>query len=215
MALDANAMLTLAQGKAALEIPSGNTSRDTEIEELISEASTWIESHTKRLLAEQTITEYQDGRAMNRLITKQYPIIGGPAVGGTKPEIFDDPDWVYGTDTQIDTDDYEVTEDQLSITLKKAFFLKGYRNIKVTYKFGVGLVTGATNTFPRDIQLACKKLLQWLDLYDNSRRIGIRARAKGGESVSYEPGMPKLVDQLLEPYVRVEFNAGNVATRND
>ena len=213
MALDANAMLLLTQAKSHLGI--SGSSEDSRIEELIGEASTWIESWCKRKLSTQTITEFQDGRAMNRILTREYPITGGPA-SGNKPEIYEDNDWAFGSTTKIDLDEYEVSEDGLSITLKSGHFLKGYRNIKIIYESGIGLVTtgSSTNTFPRDIQLACKKLVEWLDLHRTNRRIGQRSKAKGGESVSYELDMPMIVQRLLEMYVREEFNAGNVSIRN-
>jgi len=213
MALDSNAMLLLSQAKSHLGITGAG--EDSRIEDLIAEASTWMESWAKRKLSIQTITEYQDGRAMNRILTREYPITGGPATGG-KPEIFQDGDWVFDSTTRLDEEDYDVSEDGLTITLKNAFFSKGYRNIKITYEFGVGLVTTgtSTNTFPRDLQLCCKKLVEWLDLHRTNRRIGQRSKAKGGESVSYELDMPLLCQRILEMYVREEFNAGNVGIRN-
>jgi len=202
VALNTNALTLLSTAKDYLDIPSSLTDYDDRISRFINQASSLIESHTRRVLVTTTHTEFYDGRRSNRLQLNQFPIIGGSATDN-KPELF------FGTInlTAVDPDSYDFDESDLVYTPS---FPKGTRNIKVIYQAGLGVVDSVaeTNTLPADLELACLNTVLWLYDSQTDRRLGKESRSKGDESVSYSLGLPQEVIELLDKgYTREEMPA--------
>lgn len=221
MSIKSNAMAYRNQVKDHLSIDYSITKYDLKMDMLIDVASKMIESLTKRKLTDQTITEYHDGRASNRIQPREWPITGGLAAGGTKPEIFVDHNSVFPASSAIDDTRYFSDERDTNIVLNQgSVFNKGYRNIKIVYDIGLGSVSQndldgtGTNTLPSDLVYACLQLVSWYYHSTSSERIGVKSKGKGGESVTYETKIPEHIALLLEPYERQEFPQGDVAVLN-
>lgn len=73
MALSANAIITLAQGKAFLQ--EASEANDTVIEGMISSISTLIETETSRKVIQQTVSNYRlDGLGRRELMVPYVPL---------------------------------------------------------------------------------------------------------------------------------------------
>ena len=128
MSLNSNALCTVAQCKAYLDIASADTSQDSKLELLINAASSLIENYLDRKLVYQGYVEYHDGRNSDRLLLKEWPAI--------KPtEIIFDQTWSFGAENVIPVDNYQL-ESEVMVVLKGYKFPRGNRNIKVTYYAG-------------------------------------------------------------------------------
>jgi len=212
MALNSNALASRLTTSTFLGITDGDDAiLDLETERLINVASAIIAKRTKRVLYKTTHTEYLDGSRTNRIILKQWPITGGPADGSTKPEVFLDSKSLFAAGTEIDIADYYIDSDVM-IVLVSGSFGKGTRNIKVVYEAGYG--NHALDDIPSDLENVCLELVGYLNQKHHDRRLGIETKGKSGESVTYELGIPKYIDELLEPYIRHEFFASNAPVAN-
>jgi hypothetical protein len=205
MSLNSNALCLLATLKEHLDIQPSDTSLDSKLNRLINVASQFIENYCGRVLVEATYEEYHDGRAGNRLLLKQWPIVGGPADSGTKPEVIVDANGVFAASDAVDVASYWVANDIELV--RQGLWPKGYRNIKVSYTAGLGKVntTAATNTLPSDLEQACLDYAEWLHTMNTDRRIGRNTKTKGDESVAFISDIPPHVAMILEKYVRHEF----------
>lgn len=78
-----------------------------------------------------TYIEYYDGNAVHYLFVKNVPInsIGEVAV---------DSDWVWGSDTVIDTSDYRIANDRY--VAYNSLFSSGLQNIRITYTAGYSVI---------------------------------------------------------------------------
>lgn len=208
MALKSNALALLSAAKSHLDIPVVDTTQDAKVERFINTASQVFENYCKRKLTTATYTQYVDGRSSNRLMLKEWPVLGGAAAGGTKPEVFIDSSSEFGSGTELDPAGYYVAN-TFELLRIGGVWPKGNRNIKVIYNAGLGLVnTGLqTNTLPSDLEQACLDYVLWLYDSKSDRRIGRNTKTKGDESVSFETGMPATIAHLLEPYVRHDFTS--------
>ena len=212
MPLNANALVLRATASTFLGITDGdNPTVDAETERLINTASEIIAKRTKRILYTLTHTQYLDGSRTNRILLKQWPITGGPALGATKPEVFIDGKSEFAASTAVDTDEYYVDED-VALVIVKGSFPKGTRNIKVVYEAGYGTAVGAD--IPSDLENICLEFVQYLNQKHHDRRLGLESKGKSGESVTYELGVPAYIDAMLEPYKRHDFAASNAPVTN-
>lgn len=210
MALKANALTDLATAKEHLEIPGADTTQDSKVERFINTASDFFETYCSRKFITQTHTEYQDGRGSNRIMLRQWPITGGPADGGTKPELFIDSNSVFDASSAVDVTSYYVDSESefelvlIGCTTEGSRFPRGTRNIKVVYEAGYGTV--GAGDLPSDLVNACLDYVLWLYDRQNDRRIGRTNKSKGDENVSYEVSIPQSIMNVLDNnYKRVDF----------
>jgi hypothetical protein len=208
--LKENALVDLQAAKIYMSVPTD--AYDEKIRMFINQASSMIESHTKRVLYSKEHSEYYDGRKNNRIIINQFPILGGSA-NGNKPVLYISANWDYST--PVDPNSYNFTDDEI---VYNSVFPKGTRNIKVIYRAGLGNVdeNAGTNTFPEDLQIACLMTVDWLYSSSTDKRIGKSSRNKGDESVGYSFGLPQEVVEILDKgYTRDEMpTMGSVGVRN-
>ena len=205
MSLKSNALCLLVTLKDHLDIPASDTSLDSKLERVINVASQFIENYCGRVLVDASYDEFHDGRAGNRLLLKQWPITGGAAASGTKPEVFVDESGAFGSGTEVDPDTYWVANDIELIGT--TVWPKGYRNIKVTYLAGLGTINtvAETNTLPSDLEQACLDYAEFIHTMNTDRRIGRSSKSKGDESVSFITDIPPHVTLILDKYIRHEF----------
>ena len=202
--LNDNALTLLATAKDHLDLPAANTDYDDRVSRMLNQASSLIESHTKRILVTQEHTEFYDGRRNNRLITNQFPILGGSATGN-KPVLYISANRSF-TDP-VDPDGYFFNDSEL---IYPNVFPRGRNNIKIVYNAGLGKVdtVAQTNTLPADLELACLDTVLWLYDSRTDRRIGKTSKNKGDESVAYSVGLPQEIVEFLDKgYTREEFPA--------
>jgi hypothetical protein len=206
MALNTNALTTVAVAKEHLEIPVAVVDQDSLVERLINSASDFFENETNRKLVTATHTDYQDGRSSNRIMLAQYPITGGPAAGG-KPELFIDNSSVFGSGSARDVATYFVDGDSEIILIggdtEGAKFPKGVRNIKIVYDAGIGTIAG--DNIPAHIVDACLDYVLWKYERQNDRRIGKTNKSKGDENVSYESDLPASIRSVLDKITKIDF----------
>jgi hypothetical protein len=215
MALKSNALCLLSTVKEQLDIASSNTDYDSKLERLINVASQFIENFCGRILVNASYDEFHDGRAGNALVLKQWPITGGPASSGTKPEVFIDGDSVFAATSVVDPTSYFVANDIELVY--KGYWPKGYRNIKISYTAGLGVVNAGadTNTLPSDLEQAALDYVEYLYNMNTDRRIGRNNKSKGDESVSFITDIPPHVVLILDKYIRHEFpTEASVGIRN-
>lgn len=211
MALNSNALVTLAKAKTFLSI--NDTTYDTEVERLINVASQSIERVTKRVLVNATHTEYHDGRRTNTLQPRQWPVTGGASPNG-KPEVFlDDGTGNFPIATTLDDSNYFLHELDTTLIRINANWPLGYRNIKIIYTAGYG-VGGDSASMPSDLEDACLQYVAWMFRMNNDRRLGIDSKTKLGETVRFTQGIPEFIEDLVEPYKRQEFPVSTVPVRN-
>lgn len=199
VSLNANALTTLEAAKDYLDILPGDTDQDDRVKRMINAASQRIEKITNRKLKLQTVTEYQDGRANSKLVLRQWP--------AQKPSVVNlDPSWVYDSENDLPTTDYDVEQDQFLVR-KSGYFPKGVRNVKIIYQAGYTEV-------PSDLEEACLMMVQWLDAMRTDRRVGTKSKSKAGENISFTDDVPPMIMSFIEPYIRIEFPESEQSIRN-
>lgn len=207
--LKSNALATLDEVKRHLSI--GVANQDDNLRTLINTASQFVESYCRRRLTIQSYTEYQDGRASNRLLLDQWPVIGVPVIAFDQTGKFD------GGEEIVDTDRYFVDPRSGDLVFVGGRPPKGYRNIRIEYQAGYGEVDDVedTNTLPSDLTFACLQLVEWYYRSTTDQRVGQKSKGKNNETVSFETLLPDHIALILQPYIRMEMPRTQVPVRND
>jgi uncharacterized phiE125 gp8 family phage protein len=201
MALNANALTTLAKAKSHLKIL--DASQDSILEIMINTASSVIEQYVDRKLQTQTHTEYQDGRRQNRILLKQYPVTGVSQVWVDQTSAFTD------VTTQLAAGDFFIEDENLVVLNpngSRGIFPIGTRNIKIVYTAGVHDQQNMTPVAaPSDIEYACLLTTEWLYRFRSREDIGRSQKTKGDENSTVSQDLPQIVRTLLDPHKRSEF----------
>jgi len=198
MALNANAIVSLADMKLWLDVPALDVTKDSIIELHINAASERIEQYLSRSLVRQQYVERYDGRSSDLVLLRNFP--------AEKPtEVIVDNTWEFTSDP-IDPERYDI-QDGMTVKLNYGIFPRGSLNVRVTYYAGYQnpISLGAGPTFPSDLQLAARWLVDWQYQQRTDRRLGMGGKGKQGENISFIQGMPKEVTEILDQYKRMEF----------
>ena len=190
MALNANALVTLAQGKTYLKIPVLDLTQDSMVEFFINAASDYIESETDRKLKSQSQTEYHDGKKSNILVLREFPVT---AIASLK---FDYTGKFTGNETIVNAENYGIGDEGNSLYYR-GYLPSGYRNIQIVYTAGLA-------TIPMDLQNACLWAMTYYYQMRENKDIGRTAKGKGDESVSILQEMPPEVKNIVARYTRLE-----------
>jgi uncharacterized phiE125 gp8 family phage protein len=190
MALNANALVTLAQGKTYLKIPALDLTQDSMVEFFINASSDYIESETDRMLKSQSHTEYHDGKKSNILVLREFPVT---AIASVK---LDNTGKFSGSETLVDPENYTIGDEGNSLYYR-GYLPSGYRNIQVIYTAGL-------TTIPADLQNACLWAMTYYYQMRENRDIGRSAKGKGDESVSILQEMPPEVKNVVARFTRLE-----------
>lgn len=196
MSLDAAiALATVAEAKVVLKIPSGTTSEDTVLEDLINRASAHANKHTGRQLLLARFTEFYDGDGSDELMLNNYPV-------GTLTSVHDDPlrDFAAGSLLVVD-DDYilDAAAGIISAMSGHPAFLKGKATVKVVYTAGYALAS-----VPHDLKEAVLMMVQhhYKRMYQD-QRIGLASESIGDQTFTYsEEAIPKKAKATLDRYRR-------------
>ena len=149
---------------------------------------------TNRTMEETAHTEYHNAEEyQNRLFLSNWPVSSLAAF-----EIHEDPDWVWGSDTLIDADDYRV-DYEAGIVYYNSYFLQGRQSIKVEYTAGY-----TTSTFPASMkQILVRQAVVWYKQAKNEtwdvQSITVPA---GGGGVSVERHEKGLLPEFLAMVAR-------------
>lgn len=201
MALNANALVTLALAKSFLKIPTAETSKDALVEFFINAASDYIETETDRRLKSQAITEFQHGRQTNIILLKQYPVT---AISGL---YFDSTGKYSGDQETVDVSLYTIGDDSNSLVYTGGYFPRGYNNIKVVYTAGFAAV-------PSDLQNATLWLVSFYYKMQDNGDIGRTSKGKGDESIQILQEAPMEVKNAILRYRRSEVPLSNAMAYN-
>jgi hypothetical protein len=154
-----NALLTRLQLKNFLGITQADATLDNLIHDLINRVSTLFESYCGRVFRAVDYTEYYDGGG-RMLFPNQNPINSITA-------IYEDSDWVWGSDSLIDASDYRIMDSKYIIY--DGFFSTGEGSVKLVYNAGY-------TSLPLDLtQVAIeecgRKLSRRTDYYEQSKTL--------------------------------------------
>lgn len=123
------AFIAISDAKVELEI--NNTTYDALLTPLVSAVLSIWDELTGRTWAQAAFTEYYSAPAhQNMLLLRQHPVASSPAV-----QMWDDPDWEWGSDTLVAAADYRVDE-VTGIIYYNSNFHEGKQSIKVSYTAG-------------------------------------------------------------------------------
>lgn len=202
MALNLNALCTLAQAKAHLGIPIGEVLSDPRLELFINAASSRIESYCDRKIVDQgLILEVQHGRRSNILLPREFPIL-------TVTEISIDSDGLFTDPTKIvPVTDYQIADNKTSLVFLHRHAPNGYNNVRISY-------TAGYVTAPSDLTLACIWMLEWFELNRNRKDMGRSGAGKGDENYTVLTSMPKMIEEILDDYKRTEMPLLNSPVSN-
>lgn len=184
-------LITLAQAKSDVDIPDANTAEDARVTQIIAAASDYCDSATNRKLASASYTHYFDGNESSYLLLKEFPIT-------TLTSVHVDDTWAFGAGALVPSADLRIHRDVLVARRCGVFHYKSSLAVKVIYIAGY-------LTIPEDLQQACREMFKFLYYGRNDRRMGLAAKTKLNESVSYIDTVPAIVTALLEPYRRTVY----------
>jgi len=202
MAVNANALTTLAKAKIYLKIPVLEIAQDDVVELFINSSSEYIERECDRVFKAQAFTEIRHGRKQNILLLKQWPVNSI-----TELRVDNDSNFILA-DTLVDAADYRVGDDSNSVILLNQVFHNGYNNIKVVYNAGF-------TTIPSDLEHACLWLVSWYHFARNAQDIGRPRRSKGDENFETLQDAPKDVRDCILRYKRTEMPVSDALTWNE
>lgn len=200
MALNANALTTLATAKSHLTINANDPLQDTRVELFINAASQRIEVFTQRKLVSQSLTELQHGRRQNILLLHEFPVTAIAEIRVAFDNNF------TPSETLVDATTYSIGDDKNSV-IYQAHFATGYNNIRIMYTAGYSPV-------PSDLELVCLWMVEWFYLHRTRGDMGRTSINKGDESVGVLAAMPEMIKEIMMDYKRTEMPFSNSLTDN-
>jgi hypothetical protein len=201
MALNANALTTLAIAKKWIKIPTTVTDQDDVVEILINGFSQEIEALAQRKLKSQSVTEIKHGRGTNLILFREWPVTAISELRIDGGSLFTDPA------TVIDPADYTLADDGNSLLLIGGTFPRGYNNVRVTY-------TAGYTTVPADLQQACLDLCFWKYRTRESGDIGRKQKGKASESEQWHQDWPPGPLAAVMRYKRTEMPGIDAPVQN-
>ena len=163
-------LATLAQLKTYLGVSGADD--DALLQALLNRVAPAAERACGRTFAQETVTEYHDGKDDSVLVLVKRPV-------ESVASVHDDLDRAYTDDALVSADDYVLYPDEGLIELDAGEFRDGLRNVKVVYTAGYAAI-------PADVTHAC---VVWAAAVYN--------RAKeGGDGLSAER-LPDLAQEFL------------------
>jgi uncharacterized phiE125 gp8 family phage protein len=192
VALNANALTTLAMAKSFLKVPAGDATQDSIIELCINSASAYLQGATDRKLKSQAYTELRHGSNNNIILLRNYPVTLISEIAIDCESQFTDPN------TIISTDRYIICDDSNSVLYINSLFPSGYNNIRIKYTAGYIDV-------PTDLEMACLWLVHFYYRIRENQDIGRTSKSKMDESISILQDAPQDVKDTIARYRRFEM----------
>ena len=192
MALNANALVTVAQVKSQLDIQGSDTSQDTRIDQLINAASDHLEYLTGRKLKSQSFTHQFPGSGTPFLLLREYPVTAVSAVHV-------DATWAFGAGALVASTEYRMHKGIGLIRRGPTLWdCTDALAVQVAYTAGYASV-------PVDLQQATLTLIEIMYDMRDQRSTRIQSRAKLGDSVSWLEKIPEHVTAMIAPHVREAY----------
>lgn len=192
---DPNDLTTLAKVKQALGIT--DTSQDAFLAELITAATSAIETYACRKFKARTYTnEFYDGPDDPGLVLKNYPLISVADLRldtdhkfNTDAILVEDTDFI----TQLEEGMIELITSSLGWGGESVKFPRGAKIIRITYNAGYVII-------PADLDRACVQLVAYWK--NNELKLGLSSISLGAFSQSFtELGQfPDSVQKLIGVY---------------
>lgn len=173
-----------------------DSDKDTLLQELCdSVESLWCEMTDIEWVQAERTEHYNSDSYNSRVFLDNSPVASSPA-----PQIWDDPDWEWGSSSLIDSSDYRIDYDQ-GIIYYNGFFYEGKQSIKVTYTSGYT----ADNVPDWLKKILIRQACHWYkqDVDQRWDKSSVSAPAGGG-TVAYK----NMIDNLLPDFLAaVERNS--------
>lgn len=198
MALNANALTSVAVAKDHLGIPASDPSQDGRVERFINVCSDRIANYCNRQLTSGAVTEKVHGGMNNMLMLKEWPVTSIQSVSV-------DLSGQFSEDTVIEPSRYRIIDD--GTVVYDSVFPYGYGNVQVIYTAGYA-------TVPADLEMACLLFVEWLYRFRNTGSIGRSAISKGDESTTILQDIPGIIKSMIDPFRRTEFTVPDRPARN-
>ena len=138
--LNSNALCTRNEVKDFLGLQAAGNDIDDFVNQTINRISTLFESYCHRKFMSASYTEYHDSDGDSWIFPKNTPVTVITA-------IYEDEDWDFGADTEIDSTEYKLA-DENSI-FYDGVFTKGPQSLKIEYTGGY-----TSSTLPEDLKQA-------------------------------------------------------------
>jgi hypothetical protein len=198
MPLNQNALCSLDDLKAHLDIPISDLSQDSRLTLQINTSSELIARRCDRVLVFKSFDLRRDGRRADRILLPQWPVVSVQAV-------WDDPQWDFLPGTELPSTSYSIQNDD-TLVLRGSKFNQGTQNIRVQFTAGYQspVTLGLGEPLPESLKYACLVCSEWLGNTRHSRRIGVQSKSKQNESQSFSEELPPMVGALIAEFVRFE-----------
>lgn len=197
MALNTNALVSLADFKAFVKVPTAETSMDALLEGFINSVSQRIETYCRRKFRQLTHTEHHDGGRVNLVLLRQWPVNTVTSLHCSSERVWDSTSLIAATNYQIVKDEQG---EGIAIERFDGTFPNGQKNIQVVYIAGYS----ALSDVPADLQLAAKIAAAFWYIKQQNMDWTQSTVAKGDENITIVQGIPKDARELLEDYRRME-----------
>lgn len=198
MALNANALTSVAVAKDHLGIPASDPSQDGRVERFINVCSDRIANYCNRQLVSGAVTEKVHGGMSNMLMLREWPVT---SIQSISVDLIGQ----FSQDSVIDPSRYRIIDD--GTVVYDSVFPYGYGNVQVCY-------TAGYQTIPGDLEMACLLFVEWLYRFRNTGSIGRSAISKGDEHTTILQDIPGIIKSMIDPFRRSEFVVPDRPARN-
>lgn len=207
MALNSNALVSLAETKVYLGIPSGETSQDSLVEGFINACSFLVEKYCNRKFIQGTYTERYNGVGVTEIQLNQWPITSITSIHVDSRRSF-------GSDTLIDASNYEVFDDENAegfvVERFDSTFPRGRKNVQVVYVAGYADI----DSVPNDLKLGTKIAIAFYYEQQQQKNWTFSNKQKVDENITLVQGLPESSTLILDNYKRTEMIAPVEPIRN-
>lgn len=184
MPLRSNALTTVSECKAQLDIPVAETKYDAYLERLINTASQQIERYCNRKFQVENYVEIFDGGGVDQQLLSHFPVIA-------VDKVCVDSSRVFGDDTIIPASGFALVGNVLQ---RLGYTWGNYQqSVKVSYSAGFSEI-------PADVEDACLLLVELRYRMKQDRRLGRESQSKAGEDITFISGWPQEVKDILDEY---------------
>lgn len=195
------ALIDLATVKDLVGVPAGITTFDTRLTMYINSATAIVEKYCDRIIAQRSgLTDIFDGRASNKLLLRQFPVVSVQSITFADDGNFTDPT------NLIDPSAYGLEDDSV-VFYTGQIVPSGYRNVQVSY-------TAGYSPIPDDLIQAAAWMVEWFYQFNANRDIGRSSKSKGDENSLVLQSMPEIVMDTVQYYKRCEFASSDSAIGN-
>jgi hypothetical protein len=185
-------VISMADAKRFLGFTTSNVADEDLLGHLIEAVSDYIEQQTQRKIVERALTEYYTGNGTDCLLLRSFPVASSPVI-----DIREDGQYVFGTDTKLDTTDYTLDEETGELfKVNGGTWTTARRAIKIVYTAG-----WTQATVPKLLRTAAYLILGAIWKARSMRSWGETSRSAGSGSVAFaDEIIPPVAKDILNTY---------------